>query len=125
MERNHVCKYSKCNLGENGQPKKYYACDYCDRTNSWRSIACCFEHYNLYIDEELEKKSKINKINLLPNRTDMTSDEIKSLYNTPADQVLEKTQQDLQEYMDKYGVYDIGNVIVKINEELDLTKEVG
>ena len=95
MKANHICKYSKCNLGDNGQPKQYYACDYCDRINSWKSIACCKE------------------------RTDMSEDEIKGLYNIPADVVLEKTNQELQYYKDKYGINNINEVVDKINDELN------
>ena len=61
MKANHICKYSKCNLGNNGQPKQYYACDYCDRINSWKSIACCKEHFDLYIEEEKNNKSSKKK----------------------------------------------------------------
>ena len=119
MKANHICKYSKCNLGNNGQPKQYYACDYCDRINSWTSIACCKEHFDLYIEEELERKSMLNKINMLPKRIDMSEDEIKELYNIPADVVLEKTNQELQYYKDKYGIDNINEVVDKINEELN------
>ena len=105
MKANHICKYSKCNLGNNGQPKQYYACDYCDRINSWKSIACC--------------KSMLNKINMLPKRIDMSEDEIKELYNIPADVVLEKTNQELQYYKDKYGINNINEVVDKINDELN------
>jgi hypothetical protein len=119
MKANHICKYSKCNLGNNGQPKQYYACDYCDRINSWKSIACCKEHFDLYIEEELERKSMLNKINMLPKRIDMSDDEIKELYNIPADVVLEKTNQELQYYKDKYGIDNINEVVDKINDELN------
>lgn len=48
---NHVCKFSGCQLGENYTRKSYYACDDCDKYNSWRSVACCFEHFMEYQNE--------------------------------------------------------------------------
>ena len=61
----------------------------------------------------------LNKINMLPKRTDMSEDEIKGLYNIPADVVLEKTNQELQYYKDKYGINNINEVVDKINDELN------
>ena len=61
----------------------------------------------------------LNKINMLPKRTDMSEDEIKRLYNIPADVVLERTNQELQYYKDKYGINNINEVVDKINDELN------
>mgnify|MGYP000139112684 FL=1 len=49
----------------------------------------------------------------------MSEDEIKELYNIPADVVLEKTNQELQYYKDKYGIDNINEVVDKINDELN------
>ena len=56
---------------------------------------------------------------MLPKRTDMSEDEIKGLYNIPADVVLERTNQELQYYKDKYGINNINEVVDKINDELN------
>ena len=61
----------------------------------------------------------LNKINMLPKRIDMSEDEIKGLYNIPADVVLERTNQELQYYKDKYGINNINEVVDKINDELN------
>ena len=61
----------------------------------------------------------LNKINMLPRRTDMSEDEIKGFYNIPADVVLERTNQELQYYKDKYGINNINEVVDKINDELN------
>lgn len=59
---NHICKYSKCNLGTdaNGNRcrKHYYACPDCDRLHSWRAVACCPEHYAAYMNEVAAARSK-------------------------------------------------------------------
>lgn len=52
---NHICKYSKCQ-------KEYYACPDCDKTSSWRAVACSPEHYQEYIKEVLEVRNKKNGI---------------------------------------------------------------
>lgn len=57
-EPNHVCKYSKCTLGKNGSPKRYYACGDCDKYNSWKSMGCCFEHFMLYGNEVAVSRGK-------------------------------------------------------------------
>ena len=49
----------------------------------------------------------------------MSEDEIKRLYNIPADVVLERTNQELQYYKDKYGINNINEVVDKINDELN------
>lgn len=114
---NHICKYSKCNLGEDGGAKHYYACDYCDRTNAWRSSACCIEHYELYIQEVLESRSKGNKIDVLPNRTDKSKDEVVELLETPAEEVKKRTEEELSEYLEDNKSLD--EAIKEINTEID------
>lgn len=114
---NHICKYSKCNLGEDGGAKHYYACDYCDRTNAWRSSACCIEHYELYIQEVLESRSKGNKTDVLPRRTDLEKDGIIQLLETPVEEVKKKTEEELKDYLDENTTLD--DAIEKINEEID------
>lgn len=59
---NHICKYSKCDLGtdENGNKcrKQYWACDKCDKLYSWRAVACCPEHFAAYQEEVLASRTK-------------------------------------------------------------------
>lgn len=114
---NHVCKYSKCNLGEDGGRKHYYACDYCDRTNSWRASACCEEHYELYVKEVLEARSKNKAIDTMPERTDKNETEIKELFEKPIEEVKAGTKQELNEYMSNGE--SIAEAVEKINTEID------
>jgi hypothetical protein len=55
---NRICKYSGCELGEDGGRKAYYACNDCDRntSKSWRAIGCCFQHYLAYTDEVMKTR---------------------------------------------------------------------
>ena len=76
---NHICKYTKCTNGKDGGRKHYFACDYCDRTQVWRSVACCPEHYDLYIKEVLAARGQSVPIDILPDRTDKTKEEVREL----------------------------------------------
>lgn len=115
---NHICKYSKCALGADGGRKQYYACDYCDRINAWKSLACCKEHYDLYIQEILEARSAANK---LPERTDKTEEEVKEIFKKPVEVVFEETKQELSDYVVD-GELNVGEAIDKINEEISTKK---
>ncbi len=114
---NHVCKYSGCTLGEDGGRKHYYACDYCDRTNSWRAVACCTEHYELYVREVLDARAKNKSINTLPERTDKSEEEVKELYNKTVDEVAAETKEDIKDYI--ANGESIADAIEEINEEID------
>ena len=109
MKANHVCKYSGCTLGKDGGRKEYYACGYCDATENWKSMACCKEHYNLYIQEVLEARSKGKKVDTLPDRTDMNKEE---------------TEIELKDYANENGEVDILEAVEKINKEIDEEKYI-
>jgi hypothetical protein len=119
MKANTVCKYSKCNLGKDGGRKHYYSCGYCVATENWKAMACCKEHYNLYIEEVLAARANGKDVDTLPDRTDMTKDEIKTLKKKPLKKVREETVKELQDYADENGEVNINEVVEKINEELD------
>lgn len=55
---NHICKYSGCHYGDDGNRKHYYACPDCDKNFSWRSMGCCFEHYLCYQNEVAISRGK-------------------------------------------------------------------
>ena len=121
MKPNHICKYSKCNLGEDGGRKHYYACNYCDRSNAWRSAACCKEHYDLYVKEVLEARSKNCPVNILPERTDISKEEVAKLYDKSVEEVLKDTTEELKDYL-KDGE-TIAEAIETINSEIDNSKK--
>lgn len=117
---NHICKNKNCPNGVNGEPKHYYACNYCDRTNQWRSVACCPECYDEYVKQVLDARSKNTKVDTLPERTDMTKEEVVELMETPVEIVLEETKEDLSEYIED-GL-TVSEAIETINEEIDKKK---
>ena len=122
MKANHKCKYSKCTLGADGGRKEYYACPHCDASQSWRSMACCKEHYNLYVEEVLAARANGDNVNLLPERTDMTPDEVKAMVNTPLDKAIEATKEELRDYAEDIDEIGMHATVEKINEEIDKQK---
>lgn len=118
MKTNHVCKYSGCSLGEDGGAKHYYACDFCDRVNAWRSIACCKEHYDLYIKEVLDARSADKKAK--PMRTDMTEKQVEEMFEKPIEEVKQKAVQELKELTGK-DVVNIEEAVEEVNAKIDAT----
>lgn len=116
IKPNHICKYSKCTLGENGSAKTFYACDYCDRINSWKTIGCCKDHYDLYIQEVLDARAEQNKANLLPQRTDKTKEEVIAIFEEPIDKVLARSKEVLKDYMEDNSISSIQEAVDKIND---------
>lgn len=119
---NTICKYSKCNRGENGGRKKYYACMYCAATENWKAMACCKEHYDLYIQEVLAAREHGEEVDTLPDRTDMTKEEVKKLKKKPLKQVKAETEKELKDYADENGEVNINEAVEQINKELDNAK---
>ena len=117
-EANTVCKYSGCTLGEDGGRKHYYACAYCAASERWKALACCREHYELYMKEVLEIREKEAKA-FLAERTDMTEEEVKELKKKPLDQLEKEAKEELKEYADENGEVDIEEAVDKVNAELD------
>ncbi len=107
-EPNHICKNNECK-------KAYYACDYCDRISSWRSMCCSIECYDKYMEQLLIARGK----NIAPERTDKTEAEVQELMNTPVEQVLEATKEELGEFFEEYNTSNIDEVVEMINENID------
>ena len=69
MKPNHICKNPECK-------KAYYACNFCDKNKTWRSVACSPECYQKYTDLVIAARSKGKTIVVKPERTDMTEKEV-------------------------------------------------
>ena len=117
VKPNHICKYSGCTLGDDGGRKHYYACDYCDRTETWRSMACCIEHYELYIKEVLEARAANKVVNTLPERTDKTESEVKELFKQSKQETFDNAKEELKEYME--GGETIAQAVEKANKDIE------
>ncbi len=119
MKANTICKYSKCSLGKDGGRKHYYSCGYCAATENWKSMACCKEHYHLYMEEVLKARKNGEPVDTLPDRTDLSKEEIKMLKKKPLTQVQRETEAELQNYADENGEINIYEAIDKINKEIE------
>ena len=112
MKPNHICKNPECR-------KKYYACNYCSRTLSWRSVACSPECYQKYTDLVIAERSKGKTVEVKPERTDMTEKEVDELLERPIEEVVEETKEELKDFADIDGNVNFAKAVDKINKELD------
>lgn len=119
MKANTVCKYSGCTYGKNGERKHYYSCVYCVATENWKSMACCKEHYDLYIKEVLAAREKGEDVDTLPDRTDMTKEQVKKIKTKSKKQLIKETKEELKDYADENGEVNIQEAVDKVNAEID------
>ena len=112
MKPNHICKNPECR-------KKYYACNYCSRTLSWRSVACSPECYQKYTDLVIAERSKGKAVEVKPERTDMTEKEVDELMERPIEEVFEETKEELKDFADIDGNVNFAKAVEEINKELD------
>lgn len=115
-EPNAVCK--SCG-------KDYYVCDYCTRTNNYKTITCSPECYDTYITMVLEQRKKEHDkfkqeyVNIYTSRHDLTEEQYKELMSKPIEQVIEETKIELKEYINKYQGLSIVSIVSIINKEIE------
>ena len=112
IKPNHICKNPECR-------KKYYACNFCDKNQNWRSVACSFACYQKYTDLVIAERSKGKTIEVKPERTDMTEKEVDELLKKPIEEVLEETKEELKDFADIDGNVNFAKAVDEINRELD------
>lgn len=112
MKPNHICKNPNCR-------KHYYACDLCDRSQNYKSVACSRECFEIYTNLVLESRMKNKKIDILPDRTDMSKEEVKKLMKKPVKEVEEKTKKDLSDYIKDEEKINLTEIVEKINKDIN------
>ena len=112
IKPNHICKNPECR-------KKYYACNFCDKNRTWRSVACSFECYQKYTDLVIAERSKGKTVEVKPERTDMTEKEVDELMERPIEEVFEETKEELKDFADIDGNVNFAKAVDEINRELD------
>lgn len=112
MKPNHICKNPNCR-------KHYYACDLCDRSQNYKSVACSRECFEIYTNLVLESRMKNKKVDILPDRTDMNKEEVKKLMRKPVKEVKEKTKNDLKNYIIDEDNINVEEIVEKINKDID------
>lgn len=58
------------------------------------------------------------KVNLTPERTDMTDEQMQELMDKPIEDVMEMTKEELRDYADDMAAKGLGGTIDLINEEI-------
>lgn len=119
---NHICKNPNCTKGTDGGRKKFYACKFCDKTQNWRSVACSFECYQEYMDLVIAERSKNKKVDVLPERLDMSTQEVEELMDKPYHEVYEETKEELKEYIGESEINDFSEIVDEINYEINKKK---
>ena len=109
---NHICRNPNCTKGENGTRKHYYACNYCDRTNTYRAYTCSLECWKEFCLIS-------NNNGVLPKRTDKTEEEVKQLYDEPIEKVKQETLDELSDMKDEITEGGIDKAMEVINENID------
>ena len=72
IKANHICKNPECK-------KEYYACNYCDKSKNWRSVACSFTCYQKYMDLVIAERSKGKIVEVKPLSSRIPANSIASL----------------------------------------------
>ena len=95
--------------------KEYYSCYHCVKSQNWRSIACCVECRDAYFEKILISRGEV----VVPQRTDMIEDEVVELITeTPIEEVIEKTQEELSDYIEENPDLTLTEVVEKVNEDI-------
>ena len=77
------------------------------------------------MNQVAEARAKNVKVNLLPERTDMTSEEVQDLINAPTDEVIESTKKKLRGYSDELGALGLNGTVDLINKEISSVHNEG
>ena len=115
IKPNHICRNPECK-------KAYYACNYCDKSQNWRSVACSFACYQKYVDLVIAERSKGKSVEIKPTRTDMTEKEVDELMERPIEEVFEETKEELKDFADIDGNVNFAKAVDEINKNLDNQK---
>ena len=105
IKLNHTC--ANCR-------KRYYACDYCDRT-SYLRLACSPECYAAVVEAA--------KANNFTSRTDKTKDEIDVLSKKPLEEVYKESVAEISEVIPGVEAIGIEQAVEIINETLKSEKK--
>ena len=113
---NSLCKNVHCR-------KPFYACAYCTHKIAWRAVTCSPECFDAYMNQVAETRAANKKVNLLPERTDMTEEQAKELMAKPVDEVIATTKEELSEYAHDIEIIGLNGTIDKINDEIRSAEE--
>lgn len=120
LKPNTICKNKYCTHGKDGGRKHYYSCHYCVHTENWRSMACCPECYEAYLQQVKEARSHHENTDTLPDRTDMTKQEVEALIKSAdTGEVFEQTVKELKEIFDAGQATTIDGAVDVVNKRIE------
>lgn len=123
LKPNTLCKNRDCTQGEDGGRKHYYACHYCAHTENWRAMACSWECYLAYQAQLIEARRRDEPIDLLPERTDMSREEVQALISeTPTEEVVKMTEAELADEIEEHPAMGFDEIVDHVNEQMDKRK---
>lgn len=121
---NTICKNRNCTKGKNSGRMHFYSCRYCLNQATWRSIACSEDCYSEYMDQVAEARSKSEPIDLFPERTDMTTEEVKNIVqNESVEDAMAITKEELKDEFEENPKASIAEIVKKVNKKI--RKECG
>lgn len=76
-----------------------------------------------YQAQIIESRRKEEPVNLLPERTDMTQEDVKTLiYDTPTEEVIQMTETELAAEIEEHPAMGFDELVDHVNEQLDKQK---
>lgn len=97
--------------------KKYYSCYHCLKKQNWRTVCCNETCYNEYVQKILETRGQTIEIS---KRMDMTDNEVKDfIANVSEETAIEKTKEELSDYIEENPDMNINDIVKKVNEDID------
>lgn len=123
---NTICKNTLCTKGTDGGRKRYYTCRYCVASGNWRSVACSPECYDAYCRQVMEARTKNIDIDLTPDRTDMSKDEVRQLIDSEdTEAVIQESREELADVFEEHPSMGFADAVDLVNEQLDAKKKGG
>lgn len=120
---NTICSNTKCTHGENGEPKRFYACYSCVKGERWRSYCCCYECYEQYVHDILESRAKNEHVEVIQKRTDISKEQILDIKKMDDDVVEEYVKKvELSDYFEENPDMSIGEAVAKVNSDIEREK---
>jgi len=71
-----------------------------------------------YTEQVHEARASNKSVNFLPERTDMTDEQLDELMGKPVEEAIEMTKEELKDYADDVENIGFGGTVDMINEEL-------
>ena len=124
LKPNTVCKNKDCHHGEDGGRKHYYSCLYCVHSENWRSMACCEECYDAYMEQIRQARSHGDPVDTYAERTDMGHEEVVQLVDhADTYQVIADTDSELAEAISELPGLGYGEIVDTVNQQLDRNRK--